>query len=153
MFSDLAQRLIVASLTICFSVLTAGCADTRGGIIPYDRQLAAPDDVALSSTSTSNVIPAYTHLRTYVGHGPETLDYQAKEPVVATFFSRGARTTTGGVNPSCAAVRPILYTLSLPQLVHVPCVAGEPFLKNRKFGSFKYQRYSITWLKSRSSNL
>jgi polysaccharide export outer membrane protein len=43
-FCDLAQRLVVASLTLAAAVLTTGCADTRGGSIPYDRQLAAPDE-------------------------------------------------------------------------------------------------------------
>jgi polysaccharide export outer membrane protein len=43
-FSDLAQRLVVAGLTIAAVVLTSGCVDTRGGTLPYDRQLAAPDE-------------------------------------------------------------------------------------------------------------
>jgi polysaccharide export outer membrane protein len=43
-FCDLAQRLVVASLALAAAVLTTGCADTRGGTIPYDRQLAAPDE-------------------------------------------------------------------------------------------------------------
>jgi polysaccharide export outer membrane protein len=42
-FSDLAQRLVVAGLIVIAAVLT-GCADTRGGSIPYDRPLAAPDE-------------------------------------------------------------------------------------------------------------
>jgi polysaccharide export outer membrane protein len=42
-FSDLAQRLVVAGLIVVAAVLT-GCADTRGGSIPYDRPLAAPDE-------------------------------------------------------------------------------------------------------------
>jgi len=42
-FSDLAQRLVVAGLTIAAAVLT-GCTDSRGGSIPYDRPLAAPDE-------------------------------------------------------------------------------------------------------------
>ena len=43
MFSDLAQRLVVAGLIVFAAVLT-GCADTRGGSIPYDRPLASPDE-------------------------------------------------------------------------------------------------------------
>ena len=43
MFSDLAQRLVVAGLIVFTAVLT-GCADTRGGSIPYDRPLASPDE-------------------------------------------------------------------------------------------------------------
>lgn len=44
MFCDFAQRLVVASFAFAAAVLTTGCADTRGGSIPYDRQLAAPDE-------------------------------------------------------------------------------------------------------------
>jgi polysaccharide export outer membrane protein len=43
-FCHVAQRLVVASLALAAAVLTAGCTDTRGGSIPYDRQLAAPDE-------------------------------------------------------------------------------------------------------------
>jgi polysaccharide export outer membrane protein len=43
-FCDFAQRLVVASFAFAAAVLTTGCADTRGGSIPYDRQLAAPDE-------------------------------------------------------------------------------------------------------------
>ena len=43
MFVDFVPRhLIFASALVAWSSL-AGCADTRGGSIPYDRPLAAPD--------------------------------------------------------------------------------------------------------------
>jgi polysaccharide export outer membrane protein len=38
-----AHRLLVV-LSFIASALLAGCADTRGGSIPYDRPLAAPDE-------------------------------------------------------------------------------------------------------------
>ena len=43
MFSDLLSR-VGTVLTIGTLILTTGCADTRGGSIPYDRPLAAPDE-------------------------------------------------------------------------------------------------------------
>ena len=45
LFFSVVQRRVVASFALGLTVLTAGCADTRGGSIPYDRQLAAPDEV------------------------------------------------------------------------------------------------------------
>jgi len=43
-FVDLVPRPVLASLGLALVLLTAGCADTRGGTIPYDRPLAAPDE-------------------------------------------------------------------------------------------------------------
>lgn len=43
MFSDLGQGLGASVLMAAIAALIAGCADTRGGSISYDRQLAAPD--------------------------------------------------------------------------------------------------------------
>ncbi len=47
---------------------------------------AEPDSVALSSKAVGNLIPAFTSLRVYVGHGPETLDAANKEALVARFY-------------------------------------------------------------------
>lgn len=44
LFSDFVRRSVVASFAIGVAAMTASCADTRGGSIPYDRQLAAPDE-------------------------------------------------------------------------------------------------------------
>ena len=44
MFSDIVRRPAVASVALGVALLTAGCADTRGGSIPYDVQLAKPDE-------------------------------------------------------------------------------------------------------------
>lgn len=38
------RRLVSLGLAAAAVVLIAGCADTRGGTIPYDRPLAVPDD-------------------------------------------------------------------------------------------------------------
>ena len=44
MFRDLVRRAVLANLAIGAAVLLAGCADTRGGSIPYDKPLSAPDE-------------------------------------------------------------------------------------------------------------
>lgn len=43
MFVDLTPRAFLTALGVAAAFLTAGCADTRGGSIPYDRPLTAPD--------------------------------------------------------------------------------------------------------------
>jgi hypothetical protein len=47
---------------------------------------AEPEAVVLSSKAVGNLIPVWTPLRTYVGHGPETLDAVHKEALVERFF-------------------------------------------------------------------
>ena len=44
MFSDLVRRPVLTGLAIAMAALTTACADTRGGAIPYDKPLAAPDE-------------------------------------------------------------------------------------------------------------
>ncbi len=48
---------------------------------------AAPGEVVLGSFETGNIIPAYTNLRVYVGHGPETLYAVPKTRETERFFS------------------------------------------------------------------
>ena len=43
MLVDFVPRHLIAAMALVASVLATGCADTRGGSIPYDRPLAAPD--------------------------------------------------------------------------------------------------------------
>jgi uncharacterized membrane protein len=43
-------------------------------------------EAVLSTYAVGNVIPAWTDLRVYIGHGPETLDYGRKEDSVRVFF-------------------------------------------------------------------
>lgn len=40
---DRVRRPVIASFAVAAMTLTAACADTRGGVIPYDKPLAAPD--------------------------------------------------------------------------------------------------------------
>jgi len=51
------------------------------------RQNAALGDAGLAAFETGNVLPAYTPLRAYVGHGPETLFIRDKLPRVAAFYT------------------------------------------------------------------
>lgn len=52
-FPDLVPpRLLAATWLIAALVLT-GCADTRGGSIPYDKPLAAPDEVKFQTLETN----------------------------------------------------------------------------------------------------
>ncbi len=45
MFSDFVPRGSLVAIPLVAALILAGCADTRGGTIPYDRPLAAPDEV------------------------------------------------------------------------------------------------------------
>lgn len=51
------------------------------------NQHAPPEAIVLSAPETGNVIPAWTHLRTYMGHGPETIDWQAKTRQLQAFYA------------------------------------------------------------------
>ncbi|MGE5564057.1 MAG: polysaccharide biosynthesis/export family protein [Bacillota bacterium] len=44
MFADLVRHSVFAAFVTGAALLAAGCADTRGGTIPYDKPLAAPDE-------------------------------------------------------------------------------------------------------------
>jgi hypothetical protein len=48
---------------------------------------APADSLVLSAFSTGNRLPAYTALRPYVGHGPETLDAPSKITETERFFA------------------------------------------------------------------
>jgi polysaccharide biosynthesis/export protein len=43
-FNDLAPSHVRTAFALAAALLTAGCMDSRGGTIPYDRALAAPDE-------------------------------------------------------------------------------------------------------------
>jgi polysaccharide export outer membrane protein len=43
-FIDLVRRPVLAVIVTAAMTMIAGCSDTRGGSIPYDRPLAAPDE-------------------------------------------------------------------------------------------------------------
>jgi len=51
------------------------------------NRIAPRDAVALSLKETGNVLPAWTDLKAYVGHGPETVDAGQKEEIARQFFA------------------------------------------------------------------
>ncbi|MEP7293472.1 MAG: hypothetical protein ABI835_16930 [Chloroflexota bacterium] len=51
------------------------------------NQHSQPGEIVLSAVETGNVIPAWTHLRTYMGHGPETINWQFKTNRLEYFYS------------------------------------------------------------------
>ena len=48
-----------------------------------------PGAITLSAVETGNVVPAWTHLRTYMGHGPETIQWPQKTERLTAFYSDG----------------------------------------------------------------
>jgi polysaccharide export outer membrane protein len=52
-FVDHAPRRLLIVSSIVGAVLLAGCADTRGGSIPYDKPLAAPDEVKFQTLESN----------------------------------------------------------------------------------------------------
>ncbi|MCC6614864.1 MAG: hypothetical protein IT320_15390 [Anaerolineae bacterium] len=90
--------LMLASLSSLVLLLTLSLGASGGSppthiptdeLAAYDwlNQHAPADAVALSAKLTGNQLPAYTNLRPYVGHGPETLRADEKEALVQRFFS------------------------------------------------------------------
>lgn len=49
----LSARQIFATLLAASACLAVGCADTRGGVIPYDHPLAAPDEQKIETLDAS----------------------------------------------------------------------------------------------------
>jgi polysaccharide export outer membrane protein len=52
-FAFHAPRRLLTILSIAGVVILSACADTRGGSIPYDRPLAAPDEVKFQTLETN----------------------------------------------------------------------------------------------------
>jgi polysaccharide export outer membrane protein len=52
-FVDHAPRRLLIVSSIVGAVLIAGCADTRGGTIPYDKPFAAPDEVKFQTLESN----------------------------------------------------------------------------------------------------
>ncbi|HVU13426.1 MAG TPA: hypothetical protein VHD90_19240, partial [Phototrophicaceae bacterium] len=50
-------------------------------------QHAPPDQIVLSAVETGNVLPAWTNLRTVMGHGPETLQWPEKTDELEAFYA------------------------------------------------------------------
>jgi len=70
-FPDLAQRPFAAVLVVAAAVLTAGCADTRGGTIPYDQSLAIPDAPKIQALDADYKIAPLDKLTIKVFKGDE----------------------------------------------------------------------------------
>jgi polysaccharide biosynthesis/export protein len=51
--SDQAPHRLFSTISALGAVLLSGCADTRGGSIPYDRPLAAPDEVKFQTLESN----------------------------------------------------------------------------------------------------
>jgi hypothetical protein len=81
---------------------------------------AAPDSVVLSSVEIGNVLPAYTHLRPFVGHGPETLEWQRKTDLVGRFFrdEMTADERAALYDSTCLASQPQLCTDPAEYLIY-----------------------------------
>jgi hypothetical protein len=58
-------------------------------VFDWLAQQAQPGQVALAAYHTGNALPAYTPLTTYIGHGPETIGLEVKQPRVTRFFAAG----------------------------------------------------------------
>jgi len=89
--------LILASLSSFVLLFTLSLGASGGNppthiptdeLAAYDwlNQHAAADAVVLSAKLTGNQLPAYTNLRPYVGHGPETLRADEKKALLERFF-------------------------------------------------------------------
>ena len=53
MFPDQMPRRLLSVISIAGTILVAGCADTRGGSIPYDKPFAAPDEVKFQTLESN----------------------------------------------------------------------------------------------------
>ena len=53
MYPDQMPRRLLCVLSIAGTILVAGCADTRGGSIPYDKPFAAPDEVKFQTLESN----------------------------------------------------------------------------------------------------
>ncbi len=62
-------------------------ATTIDALLWLDANASEPGAVVLSRKPIGNRVPAYTALRPYVGHGPETLFSSEKEPAAEAFFN------------------------------------------------------------------
>jgi Periplasmic protein involved in polysaccharide export len=51
--SNHAPRRLFSTISVFGAVFLSGCADTRGGSIPYDRPLAAPDEVKFQTLESN----------------------------------------------------------------------------------------------------
>lgn len=83
---------------------------------------APADAVVLSSVSTGNVLPAYTHLRPFMGHGPETLEWPRKTALVEQFFASGMNEGERAAlyDHTCLESVPALCSAPIQYLIYGP---------------------------------
>ncbi len=90
--------LLTAMLATSAFLIFTGCLNALNLMVPIFREAAElralqslnqqtpVDSVVLAAFETGNVIPAYTDLRPFVGHGPESLFALAKTDQTEAFF-------------------------------------------------------------------
>ena len=71
MLVEFRRRLIPACGVIAAFAALAGCADSRGGVIPYDRPLAAPDEQRSTALPSDYKIATLDKLAIKVFRAPE----------------------------------------------------------------------------------
>lgn len=83
-----------SALLLLFALVTGGSTN-NATVFPSTSQIAAfnwlaahgeRNSVILSAVSTGNALPAYTDLRTFMGHGPETLYWREKTDQLQHFY-------------------------------------------------------------------
>lgn len=85
---------LVTTFIIWAGGLYAARTLTEPAFVPADQRAvfdwltenAESGQVALSAFETGNFVPAYTPLKAYIGHGPESLFLTQKRPRVAAFY-------------------------------------------------------------------
>src|SRR5262249_12411256 len=61
--------------------------DAEIGALDWLNTHAPADSIVLSTIETGNYLPARTSLRAVIGHGPETIKLDMKQPQVQRFFA------------------------------------------------------------------
>jgi hypothetical protein len=94
-----------------------------------------PDEVVLAAVETGNVLPAYTHLRPFMGHGPETLEWQHKTALVEEFFGNQMSADERAMlyNSVCLESQPALCSAPIRYVIYGPLertLAPEGMLPN-----------------------
>ena len=71
MFAGLAPSFLRSAAPLSALLLLAACADTRGGPIPYDKSLAAPDAPSLQTLEANYKIAPMDKLAIKVFHSED----------------------------------------------------------------------------------
>ncbi len=110
LFKAKTQRLAVAAIILTLMTLT-NLLLLMGGVVVVNGQASpifhaeaqqtafqwffehAQNQVVLTAYQTGNVLPAYAPVRVFVGHGPETINSDEKQRLVAQFFTESTSDT------------------------------------------------------------